>query len=95
VNTNTKKGTVEVEVDFDAVRRAVRLRLGHLGFTIAAAARELGVSKQATSRRLSETVDLDWLAAVAGVPRDVLATGNAAAIIAQPPPAEGWLRSIR
>lgn len=94
MNTTTKK-TIEVEVDFDAVRRAVRLRLAHLGLTVAAAARELGVSKQAASRRLAETTDLDWLASVAGVPRDVLATANAAAIIAQPPPAEGWLRSIR
>ena len=91
---NTKK-TIEVEVDFETVRRAVRLRLAHLGLSGVAVARELGVSKQAASRRLAETTDLDWLAAVAGVPRDVLATANAAAIIAQAPPAEGWLRKLR
>lgn len=90
-----EKHTIEVEVDLSLARRNVRLRLSHLGLSIADCARELGVSKQAASRRLSETNDLDWLASVAGVSREVLATGNAAAIIAQIAPEPGWLRGLR
>jgi len=81
--------------NIEAVRLAFSLRIQQLGHTPATLAVALGVSKQATFRRIRETHDIAWLAEVAYCKPSVLLKADPSKVLAQPLPKAGWLESVK